>query len=319
MATGTIETSIVIGEATQAAWEGVLATYTVTTTTDGGAGSLRQAIIDANTSLGADTITFLSGGSYTLTIAGTGEDAAATGDLDITEALTINGAGVGSTIIDGNSLDRVFQVHSGTVTFSDLTIQGGLLGGGQHGAGVAIESGASLTLDTVNVTGNQANGGSNQGGGIYNAGTLTITDSSISNNATGSHGGGLYNEGTANISQSLLAGNTATNNAGGIYHTGASTLDLTNVTISGNTSTGNGGGIYSEANVTGTNITVTNNQSTSFSGGGIRNSVGTFTLTNSIIAGNLANTVNVDFYGTVTSSGFNIVGDTTGSSGFGGH
>ena len=281
-------------------------------------GSLRQAIIDANTSAGADTITFASGGTYSLTIAGTGEDAAATGDLDITDDLTIIGAGTGSTIIDANSLDRVFQVHSGTVTISDLTIQGGLLGAGQHGAGVAVESSASLTLDTVTVTGNQATGGVNSGGGLYNAGTLTIVDSSISNNVSGSIGGGLYNVGTASLSQSLVAGNTATNNGGGIYHTGVSTLDLTNVTISGNTAPGNGGGIYSEADVNATNITVTNNQSTSFSGGGVRNSVGTFTLTNSIIAGNLANTVNVDFYGTATSAGYNIIGDTTGSSGFGG-
>ena len=64
-------------------------------------------------------------GTYTLTIAGTGEDAAATGDLDITDDLTITGAGSGLTIIDGNSLDRVFDVISGTVAF--LAYAGGHL------------------------------------------------------------------------------------------------------------------------------------------------------------------------------------------------
>src|SRR5438046_1414468 len=72
--------------------------------------TLREAIISANNNAnlnadvvavgayGADTIT-LPAGTYTLAIAGAGEDAAATGDLDITGSLTINGAGAATTII----------------------------------------------------------------------------------------------------------------------------------------------------------------------------------------------------------------------------
>ena len=61
--TGLIETSIVIGESTQAAWNHALATYTVTNTNDSGANSLRQAILDANGNAGADTIAFnINGG-----------------------------------------------------------------------------------------------------------------------------------------------------------------------------------------------------------------------------------------------------------------
>ena len=69
----------------------LLTTITVATTTDGGPGSLRQAIIDSNAHPGADAIA-LPAGTYTLSIAGTGENAAATGDLDITGGLTITGA-----------------------------------------------------------------------------------------------------------------------------------------------------------------------------------------------------------------------------------
>ena len=139
MATGAIETSIVIDEATQEAWEGVLATYTVTTTTDGGAGSLRQAIINANANAGTDTITFVGSGTYLLTITGAVEDAAATGDLDITEDLIIIGNGTGNTVIDasgfGGTPDRVFDIRgNSTATISGLTIQGG---DRQNGGGTA--------------------------------------------------------------------------------------------------------------------------------------------------------------------------------------
>jgi len=55
-------------------------------------------------------------GTFLLTIAGTDENAAATGDLDINRSVKIEGKGAGSTIVDGNQLDRVFQVLSGKVS-----------------------------------------------------------------------------------------------------------------------------------------------------------------------------------------------------------
>ena len=65
--------------------------------------------------------------TYTLSIAGTGEDANATGDLDITSNLTITGNGASETIIDANNIDRVFQVSGATtnVTIQDLAITKG--------------------------------------------------------------------------------------------------------------------------------------------------------------------------------------------------
>src|SRR5215216_4717200 len=93
------------------------ATYSVTKTADTAVGacdsdcSLREAIIAANAAPGADTIT-LPAGTFTLTRAGAGEDAAATGDLDIAGDLTIAGKGAGTTIIDGGGIDRVVDVIS---------------------------------------------------------------------------------------------------------------------------------------------------------------------------------------------------------------
>ncbi|MBA3596534.1 MAG: DUF4347 domain-containing protein [Methylibium sp.] len=73
-AVGGIETDVVIGAQTQAAWQGALATYTVTNINDSGAGSLRQAIIDANANAGTDNISFsisaaLVGGAHTINLA----------------------------------------------------------------------------------------------------------------------------------------------------------------------------------------------------------------------------------------------------------
>ncbi len=109
----------------------VLSTFLVNTTLDtvavnlhtgkdaSGHISLRSAIMAANALGGSNTIK-LPAGTFKLTIPGANEDASATGDLDIKGNLTINGKGSNSTIVDGNSLDRVFEVLSGKVTISNL-------------------------------------------------------------------------------------------------------------------------------------------------------------------------------------------------------
>src|SRR3954471_20351038 len=71
--------------------------------------TLREAIIEANASAGSDIIV-LPAGTYTRTATGSGEDSAANGDLDITRDLTIQGAGIGSTIIDAADNERVFDI-----------------------------------------------------------------------------------------------------------------------------------------------------------------------------------------------------------------
>ena len=90
--------------------------------------TLRAAIMQANFTAGADTIT-LPPGTYKLTRPGD-DDQAVLGDLDITDSLTIVGAGADVTIVDGNGVvtgDRVFDVHESAVTtnISGITIRGG--------------------------------------------------------------------------------------------------------------------------------------------------------------------------------------------------
>src|SRR5213082_3033896 len=88
------------------------ATFTVTRTDDPTPGacdsdcSLREAVLSADAGSGGDTIV-LPAGHYRLSIPGTGEDAAAKGDLDLTKNATITGAGARSTTIDALAVDRM--------------------------------------------------------------------------------------------------------------------------------------------------------------------------------------------------------------------
>jgi CSLREA domain-containing protein len=100
---------------------------------DNNACTLRAAIQEANAIAGANTI-HVPAGTYTLSIAGPGERAAATGDLDITDDVTIDGAGAAATIVDGGGLDRVFNNSTAidltncsgpTTTISGLTVRNG--------------------------------------------------------------------------------------------------------------------------------------------------------------------------------------------------
>ena len=122
--------------------------------------SLRSAIEAADAHGGANTI-ILPAGTFTLTIAGAGEDASATGDLDITGNLTIKGKSSASTIIDGNNLDRVFQVLGGKVSISKVTIQHGRAAG--DGGGI-LNSGGQVTLSSVAILNNVAVGNNGTAG-----------------------------------------------------------------------------------------------------------------------------------------------------------
>jgi hypothetical protein len=240
----------------------------------GGNCTLRAAIQEANALAGADTIV-VPVGNYVLN-RGSGDDNATNGDLDITTTITILGAGARSTVVDGNALDRVFDVR---------------------GSGVATISGVTIT--------NGDSGGSD-GGGIRNEGTLTLTDVSVDGN-TGKHGGGVANNSTMTLVRVTLLGNSANSgDGGGIQSAGASPRNyLTNVTISGNSATGNGGGAEFDHGEL-VNVTISDNTSPN----NALNKKGgqSFTLKNTIIAGNAASS---QCAGTITSLGYNIDGDAS--------
>jgi hypothetical protein len=309
--------------------------------------SLRGAILAANANLGADTIN-LSTGTYILQIAGTDETAAA-GDLDITDDLTITGAGADKTIIDGSGIiDRVFDVRpSGvtlTINISRVKITGGNLpnAGPNVGAGIAVRSAfTNLTLSEVVIDGNTT--GTNGGGIAVLRGllsnpipNLTIDRSTISNN-TGLAGGGIICTNCAmTITNSAIIGNTSTSTAangggGGITVGGTSggVLTLSHSTVSGNIANSYGGGIWRNGGNTHVVVdfsTITNNIADNDTdgvnggdGGGIYNSStppdGDFTIKNSIVLDNTdRSTLASDDCGgaNLISGGYNVVLDGKG-------
>ena len=170
--------------------------------------SLRSAIEAANSRPNSDTI-LLPNGTIKLTIAGANEDNAATGDLDIKGNVTIKGKRASSTIIDGNSLDRVFQVLSGRVQISGLTIQHGQA---DEGGGL-LNSGGQVTLTSVVVANNMALGSSGAAGLPGHrwhrrpgpAASSSPAPAALAATGAMAQGGGIFNQaGSLSLSKSTI-------------------------------------------------------------------------------------------------------------------
>ena len=194
--------------------------------------TLREAIIAANNntttdlghtaSLWGDQIVFdssLDGKTIAVAIPGTGEDAAQTGDLDIMGLgdLTVIGNGKSHTIIDAQSIDRVFDIHrsSSGVTFENLTITGGAA----DGSGGAIRSLNELTIKGSTISGNTAG---ERGGGIFMSFGFTVANSTISGNSA-DIGGGIFAARDVTVENTTIVENSASSD-GGIHADGNVTV-----------------------------------------------------------------------------------------------
>lgn len=281
------------------------AVYLVTGTADGlgsvapngvngidfNATTLRAAIIAANAAAGSDTIQ-VPAGTYLLSLTGANEDAAASGDLDITDSVTIQGAAAATTLIDGNLTDRVFHVVGGTnttLTLANLTIQNGrVTGSAAAGGGILAEAGFNVNVNNCTISSNEANsdisgsGTFAAGGGIaMRGGVLTITNSAITGNtaigadgtstvqANEARGGGIYSAGTAGdglqnrvlILRSSISGNRANGGSftngrafGGGLATDTDGTTITDSTFSGNSASVGNAAISDSAVVNGGGI-----------------------------------------------------------------
>jgi hypothetical protein len=233
-----------------------------------------------------------------------GDDANATGDFDIATSITLQGAGADATILDGSGLDRVLDVRAGaTVVVADLTVRNGAVPVNDVGGGIRNEG--VLTLLGVVVERNSA---SEDGGSVFNTGTLTVRRGRITQNADGgirslsgtvlveestiagnrafASGGGLTIGGTATVRNSTLADNRSSESAGGIAVVGTVTLLVEGSTLSGNAGETSGGIVLSaQATVTLRNTTIAYNRSTG-GGGGVLLFGGTLTIVNCTIARN---------------------------------
>jgi len=240
--------------------------------------ALREAVQAANTDVPVDAcpagsggpdVILLATGTYTLTLAGNGEDRNATGDLDVLAGgVTIQRAGAGYTTVDGNELDRVLHVHRNAVLqIEGVTVTNGHApdgnpesngdgGGGILNAGTLILEASEVTQSTAGTGGENGESDGGRGGGIFNAGELTLLTSAISGNSAGSgsdssvsgeggDGGGVFNAGDLRLEDTTISGNAAgrsgwgwgdsreAGDGGGIYNIGS--LGIMSSTVVNNT------------------------------------------------------------------------------------
>lgn len=280
--------------------------------------TLRAAIQEANADPGADVIDIIGAKNqtFTLKLVGANEHAAATGDLDITDDLTVNGNE--HAIIKGKK-DRVFHVFPG----ANVDLEG-----------VTVSNGSTLTKNVV------ADPTTLDGGGILNEGTLIFINGKIIGNKSQTDGGGIANRGTLTMGTTTVAKNKAVGDGGGLYDgsLGGSadvdavsfvknqaakgggidndhTMSLGRVTVGGNKATADGAGIrnHDGGALTLQSVTVKDNKSKNkMVGGGVAtDGASTTTFTDVALDANKP----VNCAGTIVSGGGNV--ENAATCGFG--
>ena len=254
--------------------------------------TLRDAVNEANTNPGADSIELKPGKTYRLSQVGTGEDTDVFGDLDVLEALHIKSGGRKPATIDAQGIDRVLDTPglTGRLTLERLVITGG--DAAPSAGGGLLARGGTLRVVRSQFRENQAV--ANYGGGLLVGGgtTATIIKSTFTRNE-GEGGGLAVGPGsTATVLASTVSRNRA-GNGGGVFVGlgGDASFTATNSTIANNTASGSGGGLAAATNGTvalrSTTVArnVANTGDTAQQGGGVAElSTGPIVLRNSILA-----------------------------------
>jgi predicted outer membrane repeat protein len=225
----------------------------------------------------------LAAATNRLTLAGSGEDDAATGDLDIRAPVRIVApslAGARATITAAGLGDRIFDLHGPAdgepiaVSFWKVDLRDGLAS--DDGGAILARAGARLTLNDCELAGNRAGAA---GGALWVAGLADIWDCAIRDNATiggaGDRrgGGAVFSRGRLHLNRSLLSGNHAAGDGGAILAVGEpgqpdALTTLGDVTLAGNQADGEGGGLYAGTILYANNATVSGNRAAR--GGGLR-------------------------------------------------
>ena len=306
----------------------------VTTVADGGAGSLRDALAQADLLPGKDTIKFKlpaapDNGENIITLT--------TGELTSKGNITISGPGSGKLIVSGNNASRVLKIFDAAdgrqlTTISGISIVSGYNSGGNGGGIYCL---GSLSLRGVVVSGNNAALGA---GGVSVEGftsSVTISSSQIVNNSSSGFAGGLSINGlkSIRISNSTISGNNGGIGGGAILKLDRSASDgsisVTGCTVSGNVAS-SGGGLVVEGTSPSNKIiikscTITGNTSTGTGtgpggdgGGGLRFRRGTISVAASTIANNTSvyngGGIMLDIFASLTISKSNIIGNRTTAS-----
>lgn len=259
-------------------------TVTVNSTADvvdqsDGVTTLREAINQANANRGEDTIVFDPS-------VFTGQAITLNlGQLNITDSLNINGSINGQITINGNKASRVFEISSqATVNLSGLMIINGVTAD----KGGAIFNAGTLVIENSTLSNNQAD----SGGAIFNTASLTISKSAIINNNAYKDGGGIFNDGYFGmsnliISYTYIGGNSAKLSGGGVANFNGGAFDFSYGSISDNSALGGSGIFNAQGTVKIDYSTIKDNTGAGESGGIIN--YGTLNISNSTVSGNSRN------------------------------
>jgi hypothetical protein len=279
----------------------LLATFTVTSNSDSGAGSLRNMISLANDTVGPDVIVFSPSTN------GVEFDLSST-SISIAGSLTITGNGAALTVIDAQLMSQIFDIKNTAVnvTISNVTLKNGRTTGtngtvDNEFSGGAIRSNltGTLTINQSTLSGNQTTGANANGGAIYSAtGAVVINQSTLFGNSTSgatSTGGAITSlSGAISVNGSTISGNSTTGDLGygGAIASESGAITVTNSTLSGNFTTkiGAAGGAIASGSgaVTIRQSTLSGNSTAgqSASGGAIGSSSGTVVISQSTLSGN---------------------------------
>jgi hypothetical protein len=297
------------------------------TTPTAGVLSLREAIALVNAGQVADNTIVLNAGTHTN----------AQGALNVTHSLVLQGAGTGTTIIDGGGTDRVFLIDPAAavnVQLSGVTVRNGNTQGFGGGIELVDVAGQSSVLTLTNCVVSQ-NVSASSGAGIYSlAGDVHLNACLVVNNQTTGTGGGVVvafsGTGNLTVTDSTISGNQASAaSAIGVFGGDPGNLTITRSAITGNTATGTFiGGAGISVNETGTvtigDSTISTNTGP-LDGGGILfwgHAPAGVTLSNDVIAGNSSTQGNgggvaVNVNTTLTVTGCTITGNSAALSGGG--
>ncbi len=213
------------------------------------------------------------------------------GQLELSNNITISGPAAGVTI-SGGGQNRVFE----------------------------IDYGVTASLSGLMITGGSSSG---NGGGLYDNGTVNLTDCTVSGNSATDGGGIAFYANpkyqfAASLTDCTIDGNSARDGGGGLYSMGfdakyspADTVTLTGCTISNNVAS-RGAGLSNTDTLEITNCTISGNSAGGDTGGGLYNHGGTATVTACTITGNTVTTTNFNPYGggLMTQNGTTTLTDT---------
>jgi uncharacterized repeat protein (TIGR01451 family) len=273
------------------------------------------------------------------------------GDVTLTNVtMTANNASGSGTAQGGaihNNPNSTLRIIDSTINDNDLDTGDNIQGGAIFNAGTLEVTGSTIAdNDALNQAGSstsaggailnndtgvviiedsiirnnsvQGTGSTNTGGGLFNTGTMTVTNSIVSENrALNGNGGGIYNtSGNLDVLNSAILTNTADSFGGGIMNaadTGSST-DIVNSTLANNTSNTNGGGSAAinsttQGSLNFNNVTIVDNNGNPalVNNGDFFN----MSIENSIVANNSDTNCAGTDTPILTSNGNNIFDDTT--------